>query len=198
MRRAHNVAIVTRGPTRRMQFFLAQNSPVFATNSRLSGKEKHTALVNLRNRKRFLCFPSPRSLAPVVGASRLEQKPKDIIPFFILPLTPRHVVCCFFVTCVLQQNPTPGNHGNAGIDPSEFKCELDPKLTEQDLPFFIPDIQGTWGSACGRNRGVFILDPPDGHTYGERYLSTQRGKMACFDSQRLCHALAVKKNGLAA
>ena len=47
-----------------------------------------------------------------------------------------------------------------------FKCELDPKLTEKDLPFFIPDIQGTWGSACGRNRGVFVVYPPDGHTYG--------------------------------
>lgn len=48
-----------------------------------------------------------------------------------------------------------------------FSCELDPKLTEADFPFFVPDIQGNWGQACGRNRGVFVLDPPDGHTYGE-------------------------------
>lgn len=66
-----------------------------------------------------------------------------------------------------RQDQSPGNHGNAGLDPVTFKCELDPKLTEKDLPFFIPDIQGTWGSACGRNRGVFVVDPPDGHTYGE-------------------------------
>lgn len=65
----------------------------------------------------------------------------------------------------LQQNQSPGNHGNAGKDPSQFKCELDPKLTAEDLPFFIPDIKGNWGDACGRNRGVFVLDPPDGHTY---------------------------------
>ncbi len=65
-----------------------------------------------------------------------------------------------------SQDQSPGNHGNAGQDPVTFRCELDPKLTEKDLPFFIPDIQGTWGSACGRNRGVFVVDPPDGHTYG--------------------------------
>ncbi|CAM9723368.1 unnamed protein product, partial [Ectocarpus fasciculatus] len=65
----------------------------------------------------------------------------------------------------ITQDQSPGNHGNAGLDPGSFRCELDPKLTEKDLPFFIPDIQGTWGSACGRNRGVFVVDPPDGHTY---------------------------------
>ncbi|CAM9592783.1 unnamed protein product, partial [Scytosiphon promiscuus] len=63
------------------------------------------------------------------------------------------------------QDQSPGNHGNGGLDPVNFRCELDPKLTHEDLPFFIPDIQGTWGSACGRNRGVFVIDPPDGHTY---------------------------------
>ncbi|CAM9844822.1 unnamed protein product [Choristocarpus tenellus] len=61
---------------------------------------------------------------------------------------------------------SPGNHGDGGGDPSLFKCELDPKLTEEDLPFFVKDIERVWGSACGRNRGVFVLDPPDGHTYG--------------------------------
>lgn len=66
------------------------------------------------------------------------------------------------------QDQLPGNHGNGGLDPVNFRCELDPKLTEQDLPFFIPDIKGTWGAACGRNRGVFVIDPPDGHTYGEK------------------------------
>lgn len=73
----------------------------------------------------------------------------------------------FFLT---RQDQAPGNHGNAGLDPVTFKCELDPKLTEKDLPFFIPDIQGTWGAACGRNRGVFVVDPPDGHTYGMTYV----------------------------
>lgn len=68
---------------------------------------------------------------------------------------------------VSRQDQSPGNHGNAGKDPVTFHCELDPKLTEADLPFFIPDIKGNWGAACGRNRGVFVLDPPDGHTYGK-------------------------------
>lgn len=68
----------------------------------------------------------------------------------------------------VSQDQSPGNHGNAGLDPVTFHCELDPKLTVENLPFFIPDIQGTWGAACGRNRGLFVVDPPDGHTYGER------------------------------
>ncbi|CAM9161413.1 unnamed protein product, partial [Ascophyllum nodosum] len=62
---------------------------------------------------------------------------------------------------------SPGNLGNAGSDPTTFRCELDPKLTKENLPFFIPDIEGTWGAACGRNRGVFVLKPADGHTYSE-------------------------------
>ena len=75
-----------------------------------------------------------------------------------------------------------------------FKCELDPKLTEKDLPFFIPDIQGTWGSACGRNRGVFVVDPPDGHTYGEFNLmyiiGEAGGDRSSFALCEACHFLS--------
>lgn len=27
------------------------------------------------------------------------------------------------------------------------------------------EISQIWGSSCGRNRGIFVSDPPDGHTY---------------------------------
>ncbi|CAM9169230.1 unnamed protein product [Discosporangium mesarthrocarpum] len=61
---------------------------------------------------------------------------------------------------------SPGNHGDGGGDPANFQCELDPKLlNEVDFAFFLADIERAWGTACGRNRGVFVLDPPDGHTY---------------------------------
>ncbi|CAN0338704.1 unnamed protein product, partial [Laminaria digitata] len=64
-------------------------------------------------------------------------------------------------------------------------CELDPKLTETDFPFFIPDIQGNWGQACGRNRGVFVLDPPDGHTYGCGNLPEEWGVSSVADLTNL-------------
>jgi hypothetical protein len=30
---------------------------------------------------------------------------------------------------------------------------------------FQDEIPQIWGYSCGRNRGVFVTDPPDGHTY---------------------------------
>ena len=52
-------------------------------------------------------------------------------------------------------------------DPSNFKCALDPKVTAESIMNFREEIGQMWGDACGRNRGVFVLNPPDGHTYGE-------------------------------
>ncbi|CAM9879634.1 unnamed protein product [Chrysoparadoxa australica] len=46
-----------------------------------------------------------------------------------------------------------------------MSCILDPKITAENLPFYLKDVTMMWGSACSRNRGVFVLDPPDGHTY---------------------------------
>ncbi|CAM9160424.1 unnamed protein product [Phaeothamnion confervicola] len=69
----------------------------------------------------------------------------------------------------------PGNHGDAGVDPKYFRCQLDPKVTTENFPFFYPDIQRMWGAACGRNRGIFVLTPSDGHTYGCGNLPPQLG-----------------------
>ena len=52
------------------------------------------------------------------------------------------------------------------IDPGTFKCSLDPKLNESSFGDYSKEIGEMWGAACGRNRGIFVLDPPDGHTYG--------------------------------
>jgi hypothetical protein len=48
----------------------------------------------------------------------------------------------------------------------DARCVLDPKITVETLPFFEEDIRMAWGALCSRNRGVFVTDPPDGHTYG--------------------------------
>ena len=52
------------------------------------------------------------------------------------------------------------------IDASDMKCVLDPKVTEDTIMNFRVEIGELWGQACGRNRGVFVLNPPDGNTYG--------------------------------
>lgn len=53
------------------------------------------------------------------------------------------------------------------IDPGQFRCKLDPKVTPETVMEFRSEIGELWGGACGRNRGIFVLDPPDGKTYGE-------------------------------
>ena len=40
------------------------------------------------------------------------------------------------------------------------------KLTEETFPSFTNDINMAWDTMCSRNRGVFVTNPPDGHTYG--------------------------------
>ena len=52
-----------------------------------------------------------------------------------------------------------------GLHESAYKCILDTKVNTETFESFIPMIQGMWGYTCGRNRGIFVLDPPDGHTY---------------------------------
>lgn len=55
---------------------------------------------------------------------------------------------------------------NQSIDPANMRCQLDPKVNPSTILNFRTEIGEMWGSACGRNRGVFVLDPPDGNTYG--------------------------------
>lgn len=46
------------------------------------------------------------------------------------------------------------------------KCIIDENVLN---PETLEDMQNIalsfFASACGRNRGAFVLDPPDGHTY---------------------------------
>jgi hypothetical protein len=58
-----------------------------------------------------------------------------------------------------------------------MRCQLDPKVNPSTILNYRTEIGEMWGSACGRNRGVFVLDPPDGNTYG-----TVRGRNTFFKS----------------
>ena len=77
----------------------------------------------------------------------------------------------------MDQAPPPPSHAspfiahprttqNQSVDPSDMRCQLDPKVTEATILNYRTEIGEMWGAACGRNRGVFVLDPPDGNTYG--------------------------------
>ncbi|KAL7576490.1 hypothetical protein ACA910_017993 [Epithemia clementina (nom. ined.)] len=46
------------------------------------------------------------------------------------------------------------------------QCVLDPNmLTPETLPQMTSIGLSIFASACGKNRGAFVVDPPDGHTY---------------------------------
>ena len=48
----------------------------------------------------------------------------------------------------------------------EMVCGLDPKINVDTWSTYLDEIGNIFGSACGRNRGIFVLTPADGHTYG--------------------------------
>jgi hypothetical protein len=46
-------------------------------------------------------------------------------------------------------------------------CQIDRDIVNEDTIGKMDDIAlSFFASACGKNRGAFVLDPPDGHTYG--------------------------------
>lgn len=46
------------------------------------------------------------------------------------------------------------------------KCVIDDAVLNTETLAHMKDIGLTFfASACGRNRGAFVLDPPDGKTY---------------------------------
>jgi len=47
----------------------------------------------------------------------------------------------------------------------QISCGLDPKINAWTFESYLDEIGNIFGSACGRNRGIFVTDPPDGHTY---------------------------------
>ena len=57
--------------------------------------------------------------------------------------------------------------GLISADFSKLKCRLDPKVNQKTFDDYVAkdEIGSIFASACGRNRGIFVLNPPDGHTY---------------------------------
>lgn len=46
-------------------------------------------------------------------------------------------------------------------------CSLDPNVVNLETIGQMENIAlSIFASACGKNRGAFVLDPPDGNTYG--------------------------------
>jgi hypothetical protein len=43
-----------------------------------------------------------------------------------------------------------------------MECHLDPKINAETWTSYIDDVGDVFASACGRNRGIFVTDPPDG------------------------------------
>ena len=54
---------------------------------------------------------------------------------------------------------------SAAADGFGLECRLDKKINEKTFASYVDEIGNIFGSACGRNRGIFVTDPPDGHTY---------------------------------
>ena len=54
--------------------------------------------------------------------------------------------------------------GVASITDS-LECRLDRRINVDTFSDYLGEIGNIFGSACGRNRGIFVIEPPDGHTY---------------------------------
>jgi hypothetical protein len=51
--------------------------------------------------------------------------------------------------------------------PTAPTCHIDRDILNKDTIGKMDDIAlSFFASACGKNRGAFVVDPPDGHTYG--------------------------------
>lgn len=74
-----------------------------------------------------------------------------------------------------RRKPPAGSSYHKTIDPGQFRCKLDPKVTPETVMEFRSEIGELWGGACGRNRGIFVLDPPDGKTYDCGHLPAKWG-----------------------
>lgn len=58
-------------------------------------------------------------------------------------------------------------------------CRIDPViLNEKSLPKMEDIALSFFAAACGKNRGAFVVDPPDGHTYGCLVLPKNVGELA--------------------
>lgn len=57
------------------------------------------------------------------------------------------------------------NYPNAGLYLDKYNCRLDSMITPENFKNFQTEVTNIWNGACSANRGIFILDPPDGQTY---------------------------------
>lgn len=71
------------------------------------------------------------------------------------------------------------------MSPADFRCVLDKKLSPTTIKKFAAEIGDVWGDACGRNRGIFVLDPPDGKTYGESQSTIHIADFLCVSQKVL-------------
>mmetsp|Transcript_9770 Transcript_9770/g.27088 ORF Transcript_9770/g.27088 Transcript_9770/m.27088 type:complete len:597 (+) Transcript_9770:139-1929(+) len=67
----------------------------------------------------------------------------------------------------------------AAVPNKEPTCSIDTHiLNEETLPEMTNIALSFFASACGKNRGAFVLDPPDGQTYGCLNLPANLPKLA--------------------
>lgn len=62
-------------------------------------------------------------------------------------------------------NEASKNYPNAGLYLDKYNCRLDSMITPENFLSFQTEVTNIWNGACGSNRGIFVLDPPDGQTY---------------------------------
>ena len=55
--------------------------------------------------------------------------------------------------------------GTNSLVMDKLRCGLDPRINAQTFEAYVGEIGNIFGSACGRNRGIFVTTPADGHTY---------------------------------
>mmetsp|Transcript_2911 Transcript_2911/g.6283 ORF Transcript_2911/g.6283 Transcript_2911/m.6283 type:complete len:128 (-) Transcript_2911:43-426(-) len=69
----------------------------------------------------------------------------------------------------------------AAVPNKEPTCSIDTHiLNEETLPEMTNIALSFFASACGKNRGAFVLDPPDGQTYGWYVASLIMECVGCF------------------
>ena len=71
------------------------------------------------------------------------------------------LACSAIITSALYEKDYP----NAGLYLQSYNCILDPSITEENFMDYQSEVASIWSSACGANRGIFVLDPADGQTY---------------------------------
>lgn len=75
----------------------------------------------------------------------------------------RYIICSLTINIAFSRFNKP--YPDIGLHESNYICSLDTKVNPSTYLSYKDEIPQIWGSSCGRNRGVFVTDPPDGHTY---------------------------------